>query len=57
MNNISEGFERGGNKEFVQSLSVAKDPVVKSVLNLIGHLTINILTRKSLTNLFSEPPN
>ncbi len=46
MSNIAEGYERGGNQEFVQYLSLPRAPVAKFVLNSTWRSTKNMSSEK-----------
>ena len=46
MSNIAEGFERGGNQEFVQFLYIAKGHVVRCVRSSSWRSIKNMLIRR-----------
>lgn len=53
MSNIAEGFERGGNKEFVQFLSVAKGSIDEVKSQLYVALDQEYLNKDSFNSLYS----
>jgi four helix bundle protein len=53
MSNIAEGFERGGNKEFVQFLSNAKGSTGEVRSQLYVALDARFITEPQFTHLYS----
>ena len=53
MSNIAEGFERGGNKEFHQFLSMAKGSVGEVRSQLYVALDVGYLEQKDFNRLFA----
>jgi four helix bundle protein len=53
MSNIAEGFERGGNKEFHQFLSMAKGSVGEVRSQLYVALDVGYLEKKDFDRLFA----
>ena len=54
MDNIAEGFERGGNKEFIQFLFVAKGSAGEARSQCYRVLDRNYITREEYAQLTSE---
>ncbi len=53
MSNIAEGFERGGKKEFIQFLSIAKGSAGEVKSHLYIALDQNYINKNSFDKLFS----
>jgi four helix bundle protein len=57
MSNIAEGFERGGNKEFMQFLSLAKGSVGEVRSQLYVALDSSVLTEAQFHQLKAQATN
>lgn len=54
MNNISEGFDRDGNKEFIQFLSIAKGSTGEVKNMLYALLDISLITKTEFERLTED---
>ena len=54
MSNIAEGFERDGNKEFAQFLSIAKGSVGEVKSQLYVALDVGFMDQAQFTNLYGQ---
>ncbi len=52
MSNIAEGFGRGGNKEFIQFLSIAKGSTSEVQAQIYVALDANYITREQFQQIF-----
>lgn len=54
MSNIAEGFERGGDKEFVQFLSIAKGSAGETKSQLYVALDAELIDQKTFDELYAD---
>jgi len=52
MSNIAEGFGRGGNKEFIQFLSIAKGSVTEVQAQLYVALDVGYIEQKQFDEIY-----